>query len=624
MKTASRRRLLNHQPRRGVVVVLATLLLVVLLGFVAFSLDTGLVSVTQTDMQVAVDSAALAASQEISNAAEEAAQEGSSIDIHAVAESRARDVAVAVAAANGVYIDRNDDVNFGRRVQNDNGTWRIEWGASPYNVVNVTARRDQPDTTAPDGQLQLAFGWAVGMPKVALHASGTAYVEARDIAVVLDYSASMNDDSLLDAADTLGLAAVEDNLRDIYEALGPPNVGNLPTEPQYMRLKGSPPRHPSMPQIYVTFRDTSIYVECSKDLSNVVLEFEDGARQKFDGLSGRTGVFQGTGGNSGRSIRTAWIKSGRNRSGDGPGYGERFEDTVANVRAAFNLDRVPFPYPRGSWDSFIEYCRSDSAVKRHGYKKKYGGLLLASYLMRYQPRFEQTPDLWKTPHYPFHAMKNGATLFTDFLRDLEFGDHIGLVTYDSEARIETKLDDPQLGVQVDLGSNPLTNDYASINEIQRHKQAGHYDLYTNIGDGVRKARELLRDHGRPGARPTILLMTDGQANRRPSGWQLPHDWNWDQVTDTDGDGVADYTTSNRNKQYAFYEAMEAIKQGATVHTMTVGAGADRDLMKAIAFAGGGIWVDVPGGSTIAEVEAQMLEAFKTIAAAVPPAKLVAE
>ena len=75
-------------------------------------------------------------------------------------------------------------------------------------------------------------------------------------------------------------------------------------------------------------------------------------------------------------------------------------------------------------------------------------------------------------------------------------------------------------------------------------------------------------------------------------------------------------------EYAFYQAREAINAGFTVHTLTVGADADRSLMKAIAFAGKGEWVDVPGGSTIQEMEEQMKEAFAKIAAKLPPPKLI--
>lgn len=117
-------------------------------------------------------------------------------------------------------------------------------------------------------------------------------------------------------------------------------------------------------------------------------------------------------------------------------------------------------------------------------------------------------------------------------------------------------------------------------------------------------------------------MTDGLANQRPSGWSLPSGWDWADWTDFDGDGTADYWTSDRYRQYSFYEATLAIAQGITIHTVSVGIDADDELLEVIAKASGGTWTDVPGGTSISDMEEQMLAAFSKIAARVPPPKLV--
>jgi len=158
--------------------------------------------------------------------------------------------------------------------------------------------------------------------------------------------------------------------------------------------------------------------------------------------------------------------------------------------------------------------------------------------------------------------------------------------------------------------------------LHRRHQTAHWGGGTGMGYGIKTSREMLDEHRRYGTRPTMLIMTDGRTNKRPSGWSLPSGFDWDDWTDYDGDGVADYSSSDSNKQYAFWEATEAIKAGVTIHTMSVGAGADPDIMRAIAFAGGGIFIDVPGGSTIAELESQVLDAFDQIASKIPPARLV--
>lgn len=78
-------------------------------------------------------------------------------------------------------------------------------------------------------------------------------------------------------------------------------------------------------RIDVTFDCDAIIIISCKDLSNVVIEFADGTRQKFDGLSGQSATFSGTGANAGKTIVGVWVKAGANHSGDGPGYGERFD-----------------------------------------------------------------------------------------------------------------------------------------------------------------------------------------------------------------------------------------------------------------------------------------------------------
>ena len=59
---------------------------------------------------------------------------------------------------------------------------------------------------------------------------------------------------------------------------------------------------------------TGLKATSDKNLSNVNLRFADGTIQKFDGLTGKTGTFLGTGSNSGKVIVGAWIKSGSNFS----------------------------------------------------------------------------------------------------------------------------------------------------------------------------------------------------------------------------------------------------------------------------------------------------------------------
>jgi Flp pilus assembly protein TadG len=620
LTSRSRVRWLGRLRRRGVMVLVAAVLLVAVFAFVGLSVDTGHVVYQQTSLQNAVDAAALAASQEITGAVHDAGEGhgDATIDANSIAVAAARDMASQVAALNGIYIDPVRDVQFGKRTYDEaTGTWPIEWGAQPYNVVSVTAHRDNPDSAQPDARVRLHFGWALGRPTVDLQASAAAFVEARDIVLVMDYSGSMSYDSQFrsDTLSKLGQAAVESNLREIWQDLGSPTYGNLAFAPNYVTV--------SKPSGTVKWTGKTVQVTFGQVAANVKLTFTNNATQTFSGGSvGQVVTLNGTGTNNNKQVSKAQIKVGTAWTT------YDFYDTTT-VKQALGLNSVTYPYPQGSWNDYITYCRNvtsgtsfyDSQLDATGYRCKFGMMTMMDFWMKHYRQHDETTDLWKTRHYPFHAIKEGATLFCDFLSDLEFGDYLGLVTYDTTSRIETVLDESGMPY-VDINSHPITNDYASVNTIQRHKQAAHYAPTTNIGGGLDSAIALLNNHRRYGARPTILLMTDGNANVRDPNWSLPAHWNWNELTDYNGDGTADYTTTDECMLYAFGKAKEAVDQGFTIHTMSVGAEADRDMMKAIAFMGGGIWIDIPGGTTVATMEEQLLAAFRQIAANVPPAKLV--
>lgn len=75
-------------------------------------------------------------------------------------------------------------------------------------------------------------------------------------------------------------------------------------------------------EIQVDASCTSVDVLSTKAISNVVLQFADGSRLRFEDLpESRTGTFAG----DDDVIEVVWVKSGDNKSGDGPGYGERFD-----------------------------------------------------------------------------------------------------------------------------------------------------------------------------------------------------------------------------------------------------------------------------------------------------------
>lgn len=729
-----------ERTRTGAFMILAFFCLTVCLAFVALSVDVGYLSLTKTRMQNAVDTAALAAAQEITNAVHEAPPDVQ--DVTQFALGQARQVAAQVAELNGVYVNAETDVRFGRRSFDPGSqSFTVNWDVSPANVVQVTARRESSDASHPDGKLPLFFAGIMGDRYARIRTNAIAYVEARDLVVVHDFSRSMNFDSHFSNEASLQPSdeQILENLQLAFDDLNPP-AGELTFEPQHLSvtkqqdggqatvtfkfdkvdvtasgqilavnlafdnglaqthagtgsssgtfqgtgpwfsgrditavevtflpggegvpvtITGAEPTRRCEPQIEVTFSGDgkSIEVSADKDLSNVVLEFENGHHYKFDGLNGLTGTFSGTGAYSGMTIKTAWIKSGCNNSSDGPGYGDRFDapsgigepitlffdDSYETVKAAFGLNEIPYPFPghisyRGQtgWNAYIEYTRhpagnnansnNNHPLVTRGYREMYGGLTMMNYFLHRQAGHERTPEFWKVRHYPFHAIKEGHELLCNFLYGLEFGDHLGMVSYDTSHRPEMILNeaDPDIPF-VDISGQPITDDYAAINNLMKYKQAGHYSYATNMGGGLKDGIWLLDHHSRAGARPTILLMTDGNTNTISPGedTSLPPGWDWDELFDYNGDGIRNYDTGSTQKQYVLRLAKEAVDKGYTIHTMSVGADADFELMEAIAHLGSGHWINVPGGSSVADMEADVLAAFHKIATFVPPAKLMA-
>lgn len=87
------------------------------------------------------------------------------------------------------------------------------------------------------------------------------------------------------------------------------------------------PRGGNAGPIRVIFGCDQITVITCKDLSNVVIELDDGSRQRTQGLKGHQNGFVAP---PGRTIVGVWVKAGENLSGDGPGFGQRFDAPVGS------------------------------------------------------------------------------------------------------------------------------------------------------------------------------------------------------------------------------------------------------------------------------------------------------
>ena len=608
--TLSRRVARRRKQRRGAVIVLAALLMILMMAVLAFSVDLGYMFSLQTDLKRSTDAAALAGAGVLVEGPDVAQLQafeylvrnpvgGASLadneqwqqHLETLLAANKDDITIELGYWDPAATDNPQTPADERFAVYDASAC----GASPPSAIRVQAyQRDIPFffgalfrkyemVYGPEGMRQRAV-------PIDIYSESIARYQPRDIMLVLDFSASMNDDSELKRlaevpADQVASARtiIEANLQEIDTELqaldSPPDCGSLPFTPAWPVMHGQAASG-AIPHCTVQFGTDqygykSVLVTSTKDLSNVVIETSDGNRQKFEPLSGGSGTFKGTlSSTKNKRISRVWVKSGSNSSGDGAGYGERFECTTTTIKKAFGLDAVAYPYPSGSWDSYVDYVHNNSYVSNAGYYRKYGRMTLINYWLESKPGYDQTPDLWRVSEQPVKSLKTGVDVFMDYIREVDTKDRLGLSIYNS----------PEATA---LLEHALTYDFDAVAATVTQRQAGHYEQFTNIGAGIQTARLQLKSQGRKGAFKMIVLMTDGRANR-PNG---------------ESDGQA----------FALNEAQLVANEHWPIICISLGNEADTELMQQIADRTNGYHFNIPGGASVTDYSAQLRNVFRRIA-----------
>lgn len=565
-------RLKQPQTRSGNIILLSAFVITMALGFAAFSIDVGYLAVTKGQLQSAVDAATLAAAMELNP----------NID-QSIVETNVKAAATEIAGLNpvgnhsGLLLDPTIDVELGRRDWDaTNSTFKFDFGptAVPYNIVRITGRLDDVynvDTgTTENRKLPLFFAPAIDQDNVIMKVGSVATYQPRDMVLVLDYSGSMNDDTEFKSCNELGHTTINDAIDTMWTELGEPSYGDMPYAPAYLTVEGVPEDvGNNIPHITVEYRRNSVEVTSTMDLEKVVLKDSNGNYQTFDDLTGTTGVFEDN-----TKIRRVWVESGGNIAISGDNAGERFEFDDADIVGYLGLDVVTYPHPSGSWTSFVDYVNDSGNVNEANYRSMFGTKCLINYWNEQKPKYSQTTGLSVCTTQPLTAAKNASDVLCDYITAVEADDQVGLTIY-----THTNSN----GAYLESG---LTHDIASIKPLYRNRQAAHYDNMTNIGGGLKVARLELENNGRQDAYRVIVLMTDGVANR-PSG---------------------------SAENWAIQQANLCKASKIKIMAIALGLGADEDLMEELATITGGKHFVVPGGGTIAEYEAQLMQVFQDIAA----------
>jgi Flp pilus assembly protein TadG len=219
---------MNHSKsrvRRGNVLVFVVLILVGLIGIMALAVDMGYLYVVRAKLQATAEASALAGASALG-----------------LNETTVRQRALDYAAKNTVggtpVALQDQDIqlgqwNYAARTFNPTAGTNL----TP-NAVHVTAQLAKSRNNA----VGLFFAPILGINTADVGASATAVFGSRDIVLVLDYSASMNDDSSISQSSgggrtsssipKLGRTAVENQIQLMYQQLGSPTYGKLTFTPQ--------------------------------------------------------------------------------------------------------------------------------------------------------------------------------------------------------------------------------------------------------------------------------------------------------------------------------------------------------------------------------------------------------
>lgn len=263
-----------------------------------------------------------------------------------------------------------------------------------------------------------------------------------------------------------------------------------------------------------------------------------------------------------------------NSASEMPHYSSKY--STNKIKKLLGLNGVPYPYPGGSWDDYIDYVKHD--IYPYQYRNRYGLRTWVNYLLDRCSGEHQTPTLSECRVQPVHAVKEAVEELCLYLMMLESDDHVALCSYSGRAYFD----------QPDARTHEhLTNNYEAIIQAAYARQAGEYGRYTNIYAGIEEAiSELTSSYARPNAKKVIFLMTDGNPNQ-PGG------------------------SYSSGRYYTLMAAEHAADLNIQIYTISLGSEANQELMEEVAEIGKGIHYYVPV-LDISQCEEDLKRVFRTL------------
>ena len=583
--------LINRKRRRGTVIVQTVAFgSTVAVGVAALAIDSGLMFSAKQELQTAADSAALAA------AAKLGINDG---DPYLAAKLEAQ----KYANQNRVMGDNADlvesDVVFGHAEKNGE-KFVFQPGVEPLDAVQVTLRRDQ---TVADGPVSLYFGKTLGVHSADIRASATAMIVPRDIAVVVDLSGSMNDDSefyhskQFQSERSGTIDGVQINIEKIWGSLpvssgkagvingtNPSSPGSPSASDQQPGNGSGTPTHagattagqvgprwgwmtkwgsPVPLGSYDATTDSGLYfikkgnTTTDADVINNLTESGYSSSERSAILSSsydsNSGLFR-------NRVKVMLGLAGWRSGRTNPKYTNNQGDGDTKVEDWELTHEVSYPYSGSSWNSWIDYVASSNSRMVQTDSKlryRYGIKTFTNFLLEKEPGKYSTPELQAAPEEPLFSVKNAVGAMIDEIISMGTDDHVSLETF-------AQYGNHRMDLTVPATRSELPAMLAQISENLMGYQAAYETSVTNIGGGMDKAlNELNSERARGKASRYIVILTDGKPNVNSSN---------SYVGDNNSQAIG----------WALNRAEAAREQAITVFTVGVGGDVNEQMLKDMA------------------------------------------
>jgi Flp pilus assembly protein TadG len=202
-------------------------------------------------------------------------------------------------------------------------------------------------------------------------------------------------------------------------------------------------------------------------------------------------------------------------------------------------------------------------------------------------------------------IRDALSAAMNFIGKMDFRlDQIGYVRYSGSSELSNELeclrrlgpDDCTVDADGDGVADPIED--TVIYELNDTEAGGSTNIAGGMEDGIAVLSTGGSHRGRPGAAHIMVLMTDGEANVVPNSYCYAQDL-W-----PDNSGTTD---ENRAKDCVIYYANEAHNNGIVIYTISLGYGADLEIMEEVANITGGEHRWAPNPSTLDDIFDELFE-----------------